>query len=139
MKQYFAFCGIVLPFVLFGCIVRVSSAEIRQVRVAPFTNPKGKKSQMVLVDWINTGDTPIAVVHADLKGYDSTGKLVWQVPNQIVYASHQAIQPGQSYTDPLSDGFLVLPENPSSTLQPVITHAEARVRKVSIKMKPKRG
>ncbi len=88
---------------------------------------------MVLVDLINTGDTPIKVVCADLKGYNATGKLVWQVPNQIIYASHRAIQPGQTYTEPLSDGYFVLPAKPSSTPQLVIARAEAKVRKVSIK------
>ncbi len=89
------------------------AAKIVRVRLVPYTTPDEFRTQMLLVDWRNTGTTTIRAVDADITAYDATGNKLrlWNgnyTINYTVYAvgdSSPGIAPGRVYTEPLGEGF----------------------------------
>ncbi len=88
-------------------------AEVTGVRIVPFTTAQGKSTQMVLVDWKNTGTAPLSAVFADITAYDAGGnKLPTSTTQKCVFAvfkDDERIQPGDSYISPDGEGFILLP------------------------------
>jgi len=91
----------------------LGSVEIAAVRLEEWTNPEGRKFQMVLVDWKNTGDTPVRVVKADITPHYRRGEVVVDTgaSDYVIYAvpdSQPGILPGETYREALDDGFLLV-------------------------------
>lgn len=101
------------------------SAVVVNSRLVPFTTAQGQQAQMVLVDWRNTGSTPIRVVHADIVPYDSSGnKLDSGAPDYTIYAvssSSSGIAPGSTYSEPDGEGFVVVSSSPAARVEVQIT------------------
>lgn len=88
------------------------SAEILRVRLIPWTNPDGRALQMVLVDWKNTGSTPIRIVKADITPYDASGTPIGNgAAGYPIFAAPDAtpgIAPGAPYEEADDDGFVLV-------------------------------
>ena len=67
---------------------------------------------MVLVDWKNTGSTPIRVVKADIVAYDASGaELASGTKDYTIYAasnSQSGIVAGETYAEPSGEGFVLV-------------------------------
>jgi len=89
------------------------SAKVVRARVVPFITPDGSRTQMVLVDWRNTGTTTVRAVDADIVPYDASGNRLGSGANDYaIYAesdSSPGIAPGKRYTEPKDKGFILSP------------------------------
>lgn len=88
-------------------------AVVVRARLVPFTMPDGKAAQMVLTDWKNTGNTSLKSVFADIKPFDSKGRLLESgVGDYCIFAvvkDSEAIKPGKVYREPQGKGFVLMP------------------------------
>lgn len=87
--------------------------EISRVRIVPFVNSQGRKLQMVMIDWKNTGALPIAALHVSLDLYDEKGQLMKEesLASECIFTAKrqgQAIKPGDAYEEPIGEGIVVL-------------------------------
>jgi hypothetical protein len=93
-------------------------AEIIKTRLVPFVTAQGKSAQMVLTDWKNTGMEPIKEVYADISAYDERGNLLSaSVKDYCIFAvesDSKAIKPGETYTEPDGEGFILIPFPPEN-------------------------
>ncbi len=91
------------------------AAKVVRVRLVPYTTPDGHRTQMLLVDWRNTGTTTIRAVDADITAYDGIGNMLQLFGdsgtiNYTIYAvadSSAGIAPGELYVEPLGQGFVL--------------------------------
>jgi hypothetical protein len=96
-------------------VSRVSGPSVKVVkaRVVPYLAPDGRRTQMVLVDWRNTGTTTVRAVDADIIPYDANGnRLGSGATDYAIYAesdSSPGIAPGKRYTEPMGKGFILAP------------------------------
>lgn len=92
-----------------GCNKGTTSAEVVSARIVPSTNAQGRPIYMVLVDWKNTGNTPIRSVHADISILDPQGKkLDVSAKDYTIYvvsSDNPGIAPGETYTEPNDKGY----------------------------------
>jgi hypothetical protein len=90
-----------------------TTAEVVKVRVVPFTTAQGVRTQMVLVDWRNTGTTTIRAIDADIIVYDDRGNVLDSgAKDYTIYAvsdDSPGIVPGEIYTEPKGKGFTLMP------------------------------
>jgi carboxymethylenebutenolidase len=97
---------------------RGTSAEVIRARVVPFSRANSVGTQMVLVDWRNTGTTTIRAVDADIIPFDARGRrLESGAMNKPIYAvsdSSPGIAPGETYVEPNGDGFILAPGFPKA-------------------------
>lgn len=93
-----------------------SGAQIRidNVRVIPWQSPNNSQPlQMVLVDWTNTGSKRITALTATITLYDAAGRVKERIPDYYIYTSQdygRAVQPGQSFVEPIGDGHILFPD-----------------------------
>ncbi len=85
------------------------------VRIVPWKSAaNGKRMQMVMVTWKNTGTVPIALVEAEITAFNAQGEtLSSSVAEYTIYAAEKVadrIQPGKTYTDPEGEGFILIPD-----------------------------
>lgn len=89
------------------------SAKVVRARVIPYITPNGTRTQMVLVDWRNTGTTTVRAIDADIVPYDASGnRLGSGASDYAIYAesdSSPGIVPGKKYTEPMGNGFILAP------------------------------
>ncbi|MEX0642957.1 MAG: dienelactone hydrolase family protein [Pirellulales bacterium] len=94
------------------------SAEVIRTRLVPFTTPGGVRTQMVLVDWKNTGTTIIRAADADIIPYDARGNRLdsgWKgKPIYAVDDSSPGIAPGETYVEPKGKGYILMPIDPGT-------------------------
>jgi hypothetical protein len=88
------------------------AAKVARVRVVPFTTVSGVHTQMVLIDWRNTGRTTIRAVDADIIPYDAQGNRLelsgaTDKPIYAVDDSSPGIAPGEKYTEPMGQGYIL--------------------------------
>ena len=106
-----------------GCGESITKAEKVNVRLEPWTNPKGKQIKMLYIDWKNVGNTPIRVLSADMTFYDANGNVVDSIQDCAIYAcwkGESGIAPGESYIVPTGKGFFVH--------DPTISTAKAEIK-----------
>jgi hypothetical protein len=91
------------------------TVKIVDNRIAPFTNPRGEKLQMIYVDWKNTGKSEVRRVKADFIFYDENGlrlrdfdMLDWTI-YVVPLASEPGIASGETYREPDGRGVVVPP------------------------------
>jgi hypothetical protein len=91
-----------------------ASVRVSRVRVEPFTNPSGRKFQMVYVDWKNTGSKPVSEVRASIRVLDAAGREIPGVGTgeTIVFTKEdyagKPIAAGKSFREPYGDGWVVV-------------------------------
>lgn len=89
------------------------SAEVVRARVVPFTTAMGEAAQMVLIDWKNTGGTPIRTVYADIIPIGADGTVLESgASDYTIFAAEEeseAVQPGRVYREPNGEGFVLFP------------------------------
>lgn len=86
------------------------SAEVQSVRLQPFRAAAGFDTQMVYVDWLNTGDRPVRRVSAQIRVFDARGVEVYEVPSYPIYAvssDRPGVPPGHSRFTPTGEGFML--------------------------------
>lgn len=86
-------------------------AEIINTRLVNWTNPEGRRMQMLLIDWRNTGSEPIGQVKATMTFFDASGRQIEEVKSYNIFVTYDpknTIKPGQSYKEPNGQGFVVL-------------------------------
>lgn len=84
-----------------------ASVEVVAVRLEPFRAATGYDTQLVAVDWKNTGNCPVRKVSANIKVFDSRGEVVYSVSDYTIYAvssDRPGIAPGETYTKPTGQG-----------------------------------
>jgi hypothetical protein len=91
----------------------ITQAKIMRVRIVPFTNPQGRRFQMVMIDWRNTGTLPIAALFVRVDLYDVKGQFMSleSAASMCVFAAEtesQKVQPSKTYQEPAGDGFVVV-------------------------------
>lgn len=88
------------------------AVQVINVRLIPCRTAQGNTAQMVLTDWVNQSRSPITAVFAEIIAYDASGKpLDSGAPDYCIFAvdrPSQAVQPGQTYTEPDDSGFMLL-------------------------------
>jgi len=89
-------------------------ATLVRARLVPFRTAQGLAAQMVIVDWKNTGNTPIRAVHATMTPYDAAGRpLTNGAKDYTIYATFTnespGIAPGETYVEPEDEGFVLTP------------------------------
>jgi len=93
---------------------RGPAAVVVRARLVPFSRAQSVGTQMVLVDWRNTGTTTIRAVDADIITFDARGRrLESGAKNKPIYAvsdSSPGIAPGETYTEPNGEGFILAPD-----------------------------
>jgi len=121
---------------------REPRATITSVRLVPFTTSNGPRTQMVLVDWTNTGNTPIRAIDVDMTLRDAQGNALRDpysgatVIRDCIYATgddQPGVPPGTTYRPP-DDGWVIIPGPPGmqdDTLR--ATSATVTIVKVSEK------
>jgi len=130
-----------------GCAPRETSVTIVSVRLVPFIIPQGalpaRRTQMVLVDWTNTGNTPVRAVEADITLRGASGNALRDpfrgntTTNMCIYAigdDNPGVSPGTTYQEPEGEGFVIIPGLPGmqdDTLR--ATSATVTITKVSEK------
>ncbi len=123
-----------LALFLIGCSKKITTAQVVESRLIPFTTANGVQAQMVLIDWKNTGTTPIRVAYADIIAYDGNGvQLSSSARDYTIYTvadSRSGISPTRTYTEPDGEGFVLIPpDGPSSQA----TRVEAKITRVKEK------
>lgn len=101
-------------------------AEVVRTRLVPYITAQGKKLQMLLVDWKNTGPAPIGQVQATLTFFDADGRQIDEVKNWslfVTYDEKKMVKPGRIYEDLNGDGFVVTTPDDSkaATAKAVLT------------------
>lgn len=101
-------------------------AEVVRTRLVPYITAQGKKLQMLLVDWKNTGPSPIGQVQATLTFFDADGRQIDEVRNWTLFVTHdekKMIKPGRTYEDLNGDGFVITTPDDSkaATAKAVLT------------------
>lgn len=122
---------IAIPFALLGCGGGAPSAEITGTRIADWTNPEGKTFQMVYVDWKNTGNAPVKSLKANVAIYDASGAPIDNFTNTTIYADNTGIAPGESYSEPPGEGYVVMALTPDIRA----TRVEATIAGVDSELK----
>ena len=87
-----------------------TTATVQNSRLTSFVSPaNGKKMQMVMVTWKNTGSTPIRVVDAEIVHRDSSNAVLGTHNYTIFSASDTSpgVAPGETYSTPAGEGFLL--------------------------------
>ena len=146
MSRHVALCLIVAGFMT-GCAPRETSVTIVSVRLVPFIIPQGalpaRRTQMVLVDWTNTGNTPVRAVEANITLRGASGNALRDpfrgntTTNMCIYAigdDNPGVSPGTTYQEPEGEGFVIIPGLPGmqdDTLR--ATSATVTITKVSEK------
>lgn len=85
-------------------------AEVVRTRLVPYVTAQGKKLQMLLIDWKNTGPSPIGQVKATLTFFDADGRQIDEVKNWslfVTYDEKKMIKPGRIYEESNDGGFVV--------------------------------
>ena len=104
---------------LSSCSKKITTAEVVESRLIPFVTANGAQAQMVLINWKNTGTTPIRVVHANIIAYDSNGVTLSSSANDYtIYAvsdERPGISSNRTYIEPDGEGFVLLPLDGSSS------------------------
>ena len=106
------------------------AAKVVRVRLVPYTTPDGHRTQMLLVDWRNTGTTTIRAVDADITPYDANGNVLefsarTDKPIYAVSDSDPGIAPGRLYVEPVGRGYIV-----GSAYEPEAVRVEVKITEV---------
>lgn len=107
------------------------AVELVQARLEPFRTAAGDDTQIVGVDWKNTGNRPVRAVHANIKAFDAQGRELYSAPNYTIYAvfnDRPGVAPGETYTKPKGEGHVLPPllPRPATRVTVEITKAEEK-------------
>ncbi len=84
--------------------------EVISVRLEPYRTATGLDTEMVHIDWKNSGKETVRTVSATIHVFDISGKEIRTISNYPIFAvfgDRPGVQPGETYRVPYGEGHIL--------------------------------